>query len=339
MNNIFNKFSVAPMLGYTDRHCRYFYSLFTKYIKLYTEMIHTSEFLYKYKNKILFSNNIKECIVAIQFVGNNFKELYLSSKIAKKMNFNEINFNIGCPSLKAKYGNFGFFLYKNISCIIDCLNSIKEGAENINISIKLRINVLYSYNELLDFILKIYNYTSCKIFIIHARSILINNYSTKLNLLKPILNYNMVYKLKKDLPFLNIVINGNINSIKDINTHLKFVDGIMMGRYIYKNPLMLFDIDEYFSSKKNKNFNINSFFFIKKKINFKIKKILFYMYKYILYELNKNNIHPKYIIRHMINICYKINNGNIFRRRFLKSANIFNFFNNYKDFQDFIFKI
>ncbi len=330
-----HKFSVAPMLGLTDKHCHYFYSLLNSNIKLYTGMIHTSLFLLKYKNRMLYYNFIKNNIVAIQFISNNPKELYICSKIAERLNFSEINFNIGCPSLNCNKNNLGFYLYNNINKIIDCLNSIKYASEKIILSLKLRINISYSYKKILDFIYRIYSKTKCKIFIIHARSIVKNNFSTKINLNNPKLNYNIIYKIKKELPNLIIIINGNINSIKDIDNHLKYVDGVMIGRYIYKNPLFLLDLD-YKYNKKNYNFYENTFFNCNKKINFKIRKVLFYLYKYIKKEIYINNTNPINIIKHICNIFYNLNNSCKLRNNLIKSSYIFKKFNNYINFENFI---
>ncbi len=336
---MFNKFSVAPLLNYTDKHCRYFYSLFTKCIKLYTGMVHVSSFLRRYKKNKLSFNYINTVPVAIQFAGSNRNYLYKSALIAKELNFSEINFNLGCPSLSAKFGKFGYYLSNDILKIINCLKSLQDGAPDLIISVKHRINC-YCYNSFLDFVGNISLFTSCKYFIIHARSVLKNNYSTKLNLSIPLLNYKYVYKLKKDLPHLNIVINGNINNLYDIEKHLKYVDGVMIGRGLYFNPLILFCINDYFCNKcvipdYYDKYNNNCIFFNKKnKINFKIRLILFKIYLYV--KIFK--IKFEYVFNHIIYIFYKIDNANLFRKRLIMSLNYFNKFLCYSDFEYFLFK-
>ncbi len=334
MNIIYQKFSIAPMLGYTDKYCRYLYSLFTKYINLYTGMIHSSSFLNRYKKNNLSFNLIRTHNVAIQFTGNNLNELFLSAKIAKKLKFTEINFNIGCPSLKAKKGNFGFFLSRNIKKVIDCINSIIDGYPEAIFSLKLRINQSYSYNMLLDYIGNISYFTNCRIFIIHARSILNSNYSTKLNLTIPQINYNIIYKLKKKLYNLFIVINGEIKNIYEIHNHLKYVDGVMLGRYIYKNPLLLLDINDYVVNKYKK-INVNKLF-INNKVNYKVRKVLLYIYIYINEQIKRNKKISKFI-KHLLNIFYKIKNAYLFRIKIIKSLSIFDKFNCYYDFEKFLF--
>ncbi len=336
-------FSVAPLYNYTDRHCRYFHSLFTKNIKLYTGMIYTSSFLKLYREKKIFFNNILNVSVGIQFLGNDYYQLYKSAKIAKKLNFSEINFNLGCPSISSYFGKVGFFLMSNIKHVIKCVNSLVLGAENINISIKHRINNSYSYNDLLDFVGNISLFTKCNNFIIHARSVLKNNFSTKLNLKLPILNYNFVYKLKKDLPHLNIILNGDLTNLIDIHHHLNYVDGVMIGRGIYFNPLILFDIDNYF---KNKNFlkniinninNNNRIFFKNKIINTKIRFIFLKLFLYSLQEINLHNTNPINIFKHVIYIFKNIKNASFFRRRLIQASQNFKNFTCFSDFEKFLY--
>ncbi len=336
---MFNKFSVAPLYKYTDRHCRYFYSLFTNYIKLYTGMVCTSSFLRKYKEKKLLFNNIKNVPVAIQFIGNNCKDLYKSAKIARKLNFSEINFNLGCPSKSSYFGRIGFYLMSDIKHVINCINSLILGAKNINVSIKHRINYNYCYNNLLNFIGNISLFTKCKYFIIHARSILKDNFSTKLNLKLPVLNYDYIYKLKKDLPHLNIILNGNLSDIKDIDYHLNYVDGVMMGRKLYSYPSILFDVDNYFS-KKNKNINLCSKnnIFLKNKINPKLRFIFLKLYLYIIEEMNLYNTHPFNILKHVINIFKNIKNSFHYKSRLIQSSYNFKYFSCFNDFEIFLYK-
>ncbi len=335
-------FSIAPLYNYTDRHCRYFYSLFTKYVKLYTGMMYTSTFLKQYKERKKFINNILNVSVGIQFLGNNYNQLYKSAKIAKKLNFSEINFNLGCPSISSYFGKVGFFLMSDIKHVIKCVNSLVLGSESLNISIKHRISNSYCYNDLLDFVGNISLFTKCNNFIIHARSILKNNFSTKLNLKLPNLNYNFIYKLKKDLPHLNIVLNGNLTNLIDINNHLNYVDGVMIGRGVYFNPLILFDIDNYF---KNKNYlnNIviindnNKIFFKNKKINLKIRLIFLKLFLYSLKEINLYNTNPISIFKHVIYIFKNIENASFFRRRLIKASQNFKNFTCFSDFEKFLY--
>ncbi len=339
-----NKILVAPLFKYLDIHSYYFYRLLMKNIYIYNGMIHTSSYLsnYKYYNNIFRKLNNKNTI--IQFVGNNYKDLYKCIRYINIFKFREINFNLGCSSKSAKRCNYGIYLMNNYNLIINCLNSIKE-ASNIDviISIKHRLGLYnISYDYLLDFVGNISLYTSCKKFIIHARNILKNNYSTYFNLNKTILDYEIVYKLKKDLSHLNIILNGNIKNLFDINKHLSYVDGVMIGRGIYFNPLFLVAIKNYILNKNYiNNYDIENFnqnlFFNKNKISKYIIFIFYNLYNYIVLQ-KKKNINLYNIIKHIIYIFNNIKNASIFRNRILRSINYFNSFNNYLDFIYFIFK-
>ncbi len=337
------KIFIAPLFKYFDLHSYYLYKLLMNNIYIYTGMIHTSNFLNNYKYYNNFLSKLDNNSTIIQFIGNNYKDLYKCIKFINKFNFCEINFNLGCSSNNAKKCNYGIFLMNNLNLIINCLNSIDDASnKNITISIKSRIGLYnISYNYLLDFIGNISLNTSCKKFIIHARNILKNNYSTYLNLNKPILNYKIIYKLKKDLPYLNIVINGNIKNLFDIRNHLLYVDGVMIGRGIYFNPLFLIAIknyilnNNYINTYKVDNFNQNLFFY-KNKVSKYIIYIFYKLYNYII--LQKDNINLYNIIKHYIYIFNNIKYASIFRKRILDSLNYFNNFNYYYNFIYFIFK-
>lgn len=339
---MFKKILIAPLYNYTDRHCRFFYSLFTNYIKLYTGMIYSSYFIKNYKKNVFFLNNITNVPVVIQFIGNNCNHLYKSAKIARKLNFSEINFNLGCPSKSSYFGKMGFYLMSDIKNVINCINSLILGAKNIEVSIKHRINNNYCYNSLLDFVGNISLFTKCNSFIIHARSILKNNFSTKLNLKLPVLNYNYIYRLKKDLPHLNIILNGNLNNLIDIDYNLDYVDGVMIGRKVYFEPLILFDIDNYLKNKKyllNLDLNDkNRIFFYKGKINIKIRLIFLKLYLYIIKELHFYNTNPINIIKHVIHIFKGIKNASFFRKKLIYFSYNLNKFLCFNDFEFFLYK-
>lgn len=285
--NTFQKFSVAPMLNYTDRHCRYLYRIFTKYSILYTEMI--------IENKMLSikPNNIKkidtsEHPIAIQFAGINPNKLAHCAYLAYLSNYDEINFNIGCPSHKFKKLGLGIYLLNNIPLIIQIIQKMSNIVP-IPISIKTRIGLdsKDSYSFLYNFISQIEKYTNCKKIIVHARKALSSKISTKKNRELPNLKYNTVYQLKKDFPNFIIIINGGINSISEAKYHLKYVDGIMMGRTIYKNPSILNYVDsKIFNIKTNVSSITDNFKFI---------------YHYIEKELNSGTLLYQ-ITRHMLGL-------------------------------------
>ncbi|WP_343187735.1 tRNA dihydrouridine(20/20a) synthase DusA [Buchnera aphidicola (Periphyllus koelreuteriae)] len=306
-----NIICVAPMFKYTDRHCRYFHRLFTKNSFLYTEMT-TSQSILNKKFK-LYKNKDKEKKVSLQIIGNNPEELAKCADIAYKKKYNEINLNIGCPSIHMTKNNLGVSLMKDTKIIIETLKKIYNSSP-IPISIKTRtgFNNNNKYNFLRDFVHETSQNNLCKIFIIHARNAILNkNFTTKKNRTIPKLKYNYVYKLKKDFPHLNFIINGEIKSILEIKNHLKKVDGVMIGREIYKNPFFLKKIEEkIFHSKK----------IITK------KKIISKMYSYIKKEIKKKTS-LRSITRHMNGMFYN-KKGSKKWKNFLNNINKEN--NNFK---------
>lgn len=282
------RFCVAPMFNYTDKHCRYFHRLLIKNAYLYTEMVTTQSILNK-KFKLITNKDPKQ-MISLQIIGNKPKDIAKCAEIAYKKKYNEINLNIGCPSPSMTKNNLGVILMKNTQIILESLELIKKSVP-IPISIKTRTGFdnNNTYNFLYNFIHIISQEKLCKIFIIHARNAILKKFSPKKNRNIPVLKYEYVYQLKKDFPDLKFIINGGIKSIKEIKNHYKKVDGVMMGREVYKNPLILKKIDQKIFFEKNKNLTI--------------QKILFYMSKYIAKE-RKKNTPLNSITRHMYGIFY-----------------------------------
>ncbi|CAL4324434.1 tRNA-dihydrouridine(20/20a) synthase [Buchnera aphidicola (Chaitophorus sp. 3695)] len=282
------RFCVAPMFNYTDKHCRYFHRLLIKNAFLYTEMLTTQNILNK-KFKLI-KNKDPEKKISLQIIGNKPQDIAKCAKIAYKKKYNEINLNIGCPSLSMTKNNLGVILMKNTKIILKSLYLIKKSVP-IPVSIKTRtgFNNNNTYNFLSNFIHEISKNKLCKIFIIHARNAILNKFNPKENRNIPPLKYKYVYQLKKDFPHLTFIINGGIKSVNEIKNHFKKVDGVMIGREAYKNPLILKKIDRKIFFEKNKKLTI--------------KKILHYMSEYIYKERQKNT--PlKAITRHMYGIFY-----------------------------------
>ncbi|HMI77096.1 MAG TPA: tRNA dihydrouridine(20/20a) synthase DusA, partial [Buchnera sp. (in: enterobacteria)] len=234
------------------KYCRAFYRQLTKHALLYTEMITTNAMLNQ-PNYTLLYNHKNEHPIAIQLAGNIPKQMAECAKIAEKQKYNEINLNIGCPSQKAQMGCFGACLMKNTNLVIDMVKSIQDSV-SIPISIKTRIGIdkNNNYAFLSDFVGKISLFSQCKKFIIHARTAILKEKNNKKNRTIPKLNYQYVYQLKKDFQDLSIIINGGIQSIEEAKLHLYKTDGVMIGRAIYKNPLLLSIIDSEIYNDKNK---------------------------------------------------------------------------------------
>ena len=243
--------SVAPMMDCTDRHDRFFLRLISKNVIMYTEMVATKSAIYGDRKKIL-GYSPEEKPLALQVGGSNKKELAEVSKIAEDMGYDEININLGCPSKKVQKNKFGACLMKEPDLVSECVNEMVNSC-SIPVTAKTRIGFddTEDFEYLNKFVLKIKK-AGCKTFIMHARKAILKGLTPKQNLNIPKLNYEMVYKIKKENPDLNIIINGGISKTSDIKTHLKICDGVMIGRAIYQNPFFLIDIEkEIFNVKNN----------------------------------------------------------------------------------------
>ena len=236
------KVSVAPMMDCTDRHERYFLRLISKNVLLYTEMI-VSEAIVRGDKKKLLSFNINEKPVALQLGGSSPKLLATCSKIGEEFGYDEINLNLGCPSKKVQKNKFGACLIKEPNLVTDCLNEMQSSTK-LPVTVKTRIGYddVEDYESLFNFI-NLLKSTGVKTFIIRARKAMLGKFTPKQNLNIPPLKYEMVYKLKKDFKDLEIIINGGINSINEINNHIDKVNGVMLGRSIYHSPYLLADIE------------------------------------------------------------------------------------------------
>ena len=239
------------MMDCTDRHDRFFLRLMSKNVMLYSEMVATKSAIYGDRKKIL-SLSEEEKPVALQVGGSDKKELAEVAKIAEDMGYDEININLGCPSKKVQKNMFGACLMKEPDLVADCINSMVNSC-NIPVTAKTRIGFddTENFDYLNNFINKMKN-AGTKTFILHARKAILNGLTPKQNLNIPKLNYNMVYDIKKENQDLEIIINGGISKIDEINNHLIFCDGVMIGRSIYQNPFSLVEIEkEIFKTKNN----------------------------------------------------------------------------------------
>lgn len=236
------KVCVAPMLDWTDRHCRYFHRLLSSHTWLYTEMITTGALLYGDVARHLdFSE--EEHPVALQLGGSEASDLAKCARLGEQWGYDEINLNCGCPSERVQKGAFGACLMKESRLVADCIKAIQDKV-SIDVSIKHRIGVdqITSYDFVRDFIGDI-SRTGCRIFIVHARNAILRGLSPKENRGIPALHYDVVYQLKNDFPELEIIINGGIETIDDVQDHLKHVDGVMLGRAAYHYPWRLSEVD------------------------------------------------------------------------------------------------
>ena len=240
-----HKFCIAPMMQYTDLHDRYLLRLISKNVFLYTEMISTGSLIYgKCFNQLEF--NDEEHPVGVQLGGSDTNDLVECSKKCEQYGYDEINLNVGCPSDRVQKGKFGACLMLEPELVKDCLGNMNN-AVKIPVSIKCRLGIddNESYEFLYNFI-SIVKESGINIFIIHARNGILKGLSPRQNRNIPPLNYDYVYRLKKDFPDLEIILNGGIKTIDETSEHLKKVDGVMIGRSAYENPYMLRKIENDF---------------------------------------------------------------------------------------------
>jgi tRNA-dihydrouridine synthase A len=245
-----HKFCIAPMMQYTDMHDRYLLRLISKKVFLYTEMIATGSLVYgKCFDQLEF--NKEEHPVGIQLGGSNVDDLIECSKKCEQYGYDEINLNVGCPSDRVQKGKFGACLMLEPKLVAECLLNMRNVVD-IPVTIKCRLGVdnHESYEFLHNFV-SIVSQSGVKTFIIHARNGILKGLSPRQNRNIPPLKYDYVYKLKKDFPHLEIVINGGIKNLDQSETHLQSVDGVMIGRAAYENPFMLKDVDSRFFNKKS----------------------------------------------------------------------------------------
>lgn len=239
------KFSVAPMLDWTDRHERYFLRQISKHALLYSEMITTGALIFGDREKYLAFNR-EEFPLAIQLGGSNPQDLASCAKMAQDHGYNEVNLNVGCPSNRVQNGMFGACLMAQPNLVAECVQAMQQ-AVKIPVTVKHRIGIDEndSVEELFSFVETLAD-AGCKTFIVHARKAWLNGLSPKQNRDIPPLRYDVVHQLKQSMPQLEIIINGGICDLQATATQLKHVDGVMMGREAYHNPYILAQVDQRF---------------------------------------------------------------------------------------------
>ncbi len=242
MQTSFPRFTVAPMMDWTDRHCRFFHRLFTRHAVLYTEMVTSAAIKHGARDRLLGFDDAEHPVI-LQLGGSNPDELAEAAKIAADYGYQEINLNVGCPSDRVQEGRFGACLMQEPQLVAECVAAMKA-AVSLPISVKCRIGVddqdpEVALNTLADRVIE----AGCTSITVHARKAWLKGLSPKENREVPPLDYPLVYALKKRLGDYPIAINGGIASFADIHIHLAHVDGVMIGREAYHNPEMLLKVD------------------------------------------------------------------------------------------------
>ncbi|NOQ69305.1 MAG: tRNA dihydrouridine(20/20a) synthase DusA [Gammaproteobacteria bacterium] len=240
--------SVAPMMGWTDRHARYFLRLITKHTLLYTEMVNTGALLHNNQKvgnqKRFLAFHPSEQPLALQLGGSDPLDLAQCALMAEDAGFDEVNLNVGCPSDRVKSGHFGACLMAHPELVADCVSAMKTKV-SVPVTVKCRIGIddMEGYQPLEHFI-NIVAEGGCDTFIVHARKAWLKGLSPKQNREIPPLKYDYVYRLKRERPELTIVINGGIKTIEAAQQQLEHVDGVMIGREAYYNPYILACVDQ-----------------------------------------------------------------------------------------------
>ncbi len=236
--NSLHRVCVAPMMDWTDRHCRYFHRQLSRSALLYTEMVTTGAVLHGDRERLL-GHNPEEHPVALQLGGSDPDELAACSEIAVAWGYDEVNLNVGCPSDRVQKGRFGACLMREPELVRDCLAAMRD-AVDVPVTIKTRLGVddLYSYEYFRDFAGLLHE-AGITVLIAHARRAWLSGLSPKQNRDVPPLDHDWVYRLKRELPGLTVVINGGVEEIDTARTHLETVDGVMIGRAAYHDPWLL----------------------------------------------------------------------------------------------------
>src|SRR5258708_2610719 len=232
------KFSVAPMMDWTDRHCRVFHRLMTKRARLYTEMLTTGAIIHGERNRLLGFDG-SEHPVALQLGGSDARDLTTSAKIGEDFGYDEINLNVGCPSDRVRDGRFGACLMAEPQLVAACVAAMKR-AVKIPVTVKCRIGIDDQDPEVeLDVLARGVVAGGADALIVHARKAWLNGLSPRENRDIPPLDYDRVYRLRQALPDVPIIINGGIASVAEAQHHLAHFDGFMLGRRAYHAPQRL----------------------------------------------------------------------------------------------------
>ena len=239
------------MLDWTDRHYRHMARQITRHTWLYTEMINAGAVIYGDPDRFLLKND-GENPVALQLGGSEPQDLAKAAVKAAAYGYDEINLNCGCPSPRVQKGAFGACLMKEADLVADCLNAMQEAAPGCAVTVKHRIGLdrETDYQPLADFVGTLAEKTDCTTFIVHARNAWLEGLSPKENRDVPPLRYDYVYRLKREFPALEIIINGGIKTNDEIAEHLQHVDGVMIGREAYHNPMLMQSWDRLFYGER-----------------------------------------------------------------------------------------
>ncbi|MBC7945313.1 MAG: tRNA dihydrouridine(20/20a) synthase DusA [Burkholderiales bacterium] len=237
-----HRFSVAPMMEWTDRHCRFFHRQLSRRALLYTEMVTAAAILHGKRDKLL-GFDPAEHPLALQIGGSEPRQLAQAARIGEDFGYDEINLNVGCPSDRVQAGRFGVCLMAEPALVAECVAAMRAAVQ-VPVTVKCRIGIDDQDSEagLSRFIDTVAD-AGCQVFIVHARKAWLRGLSPRENRDIPPLDYDRVWRLKTSRPDLTIVLNGGITTLAEATAHLEHVDGVMLGRAAYQNPSILLGAD------------------------------------------------------------------------------------------------
>lgn len=304
-NKLNRRFCVAPMLDWTDRHCRYFYRLMSRHAVLYSEMVTTGAILQGNRQRHLRFNP-EEQPVALQLGGSHPQDLARCAELAEQYGYDEVNLNVGCPSDRVQNGRFGACLMAEPELVAECVAAMRR-AVSIPVTVKSRIGIdeRDSYPELTRFIAAVAA-GGCDTFIVHARKAWLSGLSPKQNRDVPPLRYEIVHQLKRDFPELDIIINGGITGLDSALEQLERVDGVMLGREVYHNPYLLSEVD---GRLYGENYPLKT-----------RQEVILALLPYVRQQL-RQGVRLNNIARHLLGLFHGVDGARAWRRYLSENAN------------------
>ncbi|TVQ37974.1 MAG: tRNA dihydrouridine(20/20a) synthase DusA [Spirochaetaceae bacterium] len=279
--------SVAPMMEYTDRHCRYFLRRITRRTLLYTEMITSGAIIHGDRDRLLGFHS-EEHPLALQIGGDDPAACAESVRIASTYGYDEYNLNVGCPSDRVQEGSFGACLMARPQRVAQITRAMKDATDRpVTVKHRIGISGRESYDQMRRFV-EIVAEAGAERLIVHARIAVLGGLSPKENRSVPPLRYEDVYRLKRELPQLTIVINGQIVRIEQMCSHLARVDGVMIGRAAYDNPWLFAEVDREFYSDPGTRTSRAA--------------VIDQMIPYVEQVRRESGRHPRTVLRHMLGL-------------------------------------
>lgn len=296
-------FCVAPMMEWTDRHCRYFHRLISQDAVLYTEMVTTGALIHGETERFLRYSQ-QEHPIALQLGGSNPQDLAQCTRMAEDHGYDEVNLNVGCPSDRVQNNMIGACLMAYPQLVAECLATMQRDV-SIPVTVKHRLGIddMDSYEELHQFVATVKE-SGCTTFIIHARKAILKGLSPKENRDVPPLKYDWVYRIKQAFPELEIIINGGVKTLQECQEHLQHLDGVMVGREAYQNPYMMAEVDALYGKSLTPT---NRF------------EIMQRMLPYIEQQLSEG-VYLGHISRHLLGLFHGQRGGRQFRRYISENA-------------------